>query len=160
LQDVRGAAGLQPRRQDSRTSDCSSLPSSDHRAVYNVPSSLDDCSDSLLMASRKEVVEQWSDLDRITFDAPSDTNDTNDTTLHTEIRCWRHGCNGKRFSSRSNLVRHQVELGKTRPTFTCPICNAIFSRTTARNQHVEKRRCNRIRRYSNGRERPRPRLLD
>jgi hypothetical protein len=36
----------------------------------------------------------------------------------------------------------------------------VFSRTTARNAHVAKGSCNRIRRYSNGRVRPNLRVKD
>ena len=77
-----------------------------------------------------------------------------------ELRCWEHGCNGRKFSTRSNLIRHQIEKSKARPACKCPQCGAVFSRTSARNQHVAKQSCNRIRRYSNGRERPCPRIID
>lgn len=89
------------------------------------------------------------------------TNETAaDTTTAASTRCWDHGCNGRQFSTRSNLLRHQIEKGKARPNFKCPTCGAFFSRTTARNQHVAKNSCNRVRRYSNGRERPGPRVVD
>ncbi|OSS43303.1 hypothetical protein B5807_12056 [Epicoccum nigrum] len=81
---------------------------------------------------------------------------TSKNTVHAKDRCWDHGCNGKKFSTRSNLLRHHIEMGNARPRFNCTICGAFFSRTTARDQHVEKKSCNRIRRYSNGRERPLP----
>lgn len=89
------------------------------------------------------------------------TSDVNtDKAVDTTTRCWDHGCNGRQFSTRSNLLRHQIEKGKARPNFKCPTCGAFFSRTTARNQHVAKKSCNRVRRYSNGRERPGPRVID
>ncbi|KAJ5162338.1 hypothetical protein N7492_007730 [Penicillium capsulatum] len=68
--------------------------------------------------------------------------------------CWDHGCNGKVFSSWSNLRRHQRERASQAPKCYCPRCGAHFSRTTARNQHLAKMSCKRIRRYSNGRTRP------
>lgn len=68
--------------------------------------------------------------------------------------CWEHGCNGKVFSSWSNLRRHQRERALQAPKCYCPRCGAHFSRTTARNQHLANMSCRRIRRYSNGRMRP------
>ncbi|KAK8149578.1 hypothetical protein G3M48_006462 [Beauveria asiatica] len=68
--------------------------------------------------------------------------------------CWDHGCNGRVFSSWSNLRRHQRERRGMSPKSLCPLCGAFFSRTTARNQHLANMSCGRIRRYSNGRDRP------
>ena len=79
---------------------------------------------------------------------------------NSDLRCWEHGCNGRKFSTRSNLVRHRIENSKARPVCSCPQCGAVFSRTTARNQHVARGSCNRIRRYSNGRIRPSFRVKD
>ncbi|KJX93086.1 hypothetical protein TI39_contig4417g00006 [Zymoseptoria brevis] len=42
------------------------------------------------------------------------------------LRCYEHGCNGRKFSSRSNLRRHRVEKSKMRPSCKCPICGAVF----------------------------------
>ena len=70
------------------------------------------------------------------------------------LRCWDHGCNGRKFTTLSNLKRHLRENSSERPTCRCPQCGAVFSRTTARNTHVARGSCNRIRRYSNGRIRP------
>jgi hypothetical protein len=67
--------------------------------------------------------------------------------------CWEHGCNGKVFSSWSNLRRHERERASQAPRCYCPRCGAYFSRTTARNQHLANMSCTRIRRYSNGRTR-------
>lgn len=74
--------------------------------------------------------------------------------------CWKHGCNGRKFATRSNLRRHQQEKSRARPSCQCPHCGAVFSRTTARNTHVARGSCNRIRRYSNGRVRPHERVQD
>lgn len=75
-----------------------------------------------------------------------------------ELRCWEHGCNGRRFSTRGNLVRHQRERADREANHYakafCPSCGAFFSRTTARNKHIVNQSCGRIRRYSNGRTRP------
>lgn len=72
-----------------------------------------------------------------------------------ELRCWEHGCNGRVFATPSNLARHQREKSNRRPSYLCPMCGAYFSRSTARNQHVDNKSCGRIRRYSNGRQRVR-----
>ncbi|OJJ99568.1 hypothetical protein ASPACDRAFT_43188 [Aspergillus aculeatus ATCC 16872] len=70
------------------------------------------------------------------------------------FQCWDHGCNGRHFSSKSNLIRHQKEKSKTTSNFTCPLCAAVFTRSSARDTHLARQSCNRIRRYSNGRPRP------
>lgn len=71
----------------------------------------------------------------------------------SDLRCWDHGCNGRAFTTSSNLKRHQRERSSSRAYHLCPLCGAHFSRTTARNEHVQNRSCTRIRRYSNGRQR-------
>ncbi|KAF2724193.1 hypothetical protein K431DRAFT_154254 [Polychaeton citri CBS 116435] len=75
-------------------------------------------------------------------------------------RCWEHGCCGREFSTRSNLVRHQKERSKAHTEHHCSMCGAVFSRVTALRQHIANQSCARIRRYSNGRERsmPKPRF--
>ncbi|KAK4185833.1 hypothetical protein QBC35DRAFT_502776 [Podospora australis] len=77
-----------------------------------------------------------------------------DRQAEDSLRCWDHGCNGRKFTTASNLRRHRKEKGQERPECPCPRCGAVFSRTTARNTHMERGSCNRIRRYSNGRARP------
>jgi hypothetical protein len=47
-------------------------------------------------------------------------------------QCWEHGCNGRQFSTFSNLLRHQREKSGTAAKSYCPRCNAEFTRTTAR----------------------------
>ncbi|KAI1425148.1 hypothetical protein F5Y12DRAFT_395601 [Xylaria sp. FL1777] len=69
-------------------------------------------------------------------------------------RCWEHGCNGREFSSKSNLMRHMKEKSGASNKCTCPLCGAIFTRSSARDTHIAKQSCNKIRRYSNGRPRP------
>ncbi|KAI8954490.1 hypothetical protein F4801DRAFT_605417 [Xylaria longipes] len=69
-------------------------------------------------------------------------------------RCWEHGCNGREFSSKSNLMRHMKEKSGASNKCTCPLCGAIFTRSSARDTHLAKQSCNKIRRYSNGRPRP------
>jgi hypothetical protein len=56
-------------------------------------------------------------------------------------QCWEHGCNGRQFSTFSNLLRHQREKSGTAAKSYCPRCNAEFTRTTARNGHMQHEKC-------------------
>lgn len=56
-------------------------------------------------------------------------------------QCWEHGCNGRRFSTFSNLLRHQREKSGQAAKSTCPNCGAEFTRTTARNGHMAHEKC-------------------
>ena len=56
-------------------------------------------------------------------------------------QCWEHGCNGREFSTFSNLLRHQREKSGTAAKSYCPNCHAEFTRTTARNGHMEHGKC-------------------
>lgn len=71
-----------------------------------------------------------------------------------KAQCWEHGCNGRVFSTWSNLKRHQKEKSGNAKKVLCPQCGGEFTRVTARDTHLAKGSCNRIRRYSNGRQRP------
>jgi hypothetical protein len=56
-------------------------------------------------------------------------------------QCWEHGCNGREFSTFSNLLRHQREKSGVVAKAECPVCGAVFTRTTARNIHVAQGKC-------------------
>lgn len=56
-------------------------------------------------------------------------------------RCWEHGCNGRQFSTFSNLLRHQREKSGQANKASCPNCGAEFTRTTARNGHLMHDKC-------------------
>ncbi|KAH7393876.1 hypothetical protein DE146DRAFT_110733 [Phaeosphaeria sp. MPI-PUGE-AT-0046c] len=56
-------------------------------------------------------------------------------------QCWEHGCNGRQFSTFSNLLRHQREKSGTASKSYCPRCGAEFTRTTARNGHMAHDKC-------------------
>jgi hypothetical protein len=56
-------------------------------------------------------------------------------------QCWEHGCNGRQFSTFSNLLRHQREKSGQAVKATCPQCGAEFTRTTARNGHLLHEKC-------------------
>ncbi|KKK19477.1 hypothetical protein P175DRAFT_0506121 [Aspergillus ochraceoroseus IBT 24754] len=63
-------------------------------------------------------------------------------------QCWDHGCNGREFSTFSNLLRHQREKSGVVAKAECPSCGAVFTRTTARNIHVAQGKCKGIGRDS------------
>nr|POE96953.1 hypothetical protein CFP56_63778 [Quercus suber] len=63
-------------------------------------------------------------------------------------QCWEHGCNGRQFSTFSNLLRHQREKSGTASKSSCPRCGAEFTRTTARNGHLAHDKCTKQRRPS------------
>jgi hypothetical protein len=56
-------------------------------------------------------------------------------------QCWDHGCNGRQFSTFSNLLRHQREKSGSAVKATCPHCGTEFTRTTARNGHMSGGKC-------------------
>lgn len=56
-------------------------------------------------------------------------------------QCWEHGCNGRQFSTFSNLLRHQREKSGSAMKATCPYCGTEFTRTTARNGHMYGGKC-------------------
>ena len=65
-------------------------------------------------------------------------------------QCWEHGCNGRQFSTFSNLLRHQREKSGSASKSYCPKCGAEFTRTTARNGHLAHDKCTKQRRQSEG----------
>ncbi|KAL2356040.1 hypothetical protein BJ546DRAFT_587895 [Cryomyces antarcticus] len=65
-------------------------------------------------------------------------------------QCWEHDCNGRQFSTFSNLLRHQREKSGTAAKSYCPRCGAEFTRTTARNGHMAHEKCTRQRKSSEG----------
>lgn len=56
-------------------------------------------------------------------------------------QCWEHGCNGRQFSTFSNLLRHQREKSGSASKSRCPKCGAEFTRTTAWNGHMAHEKC-------------------
>ena len=64
-------------------------------------------------------------------------------TARPKPQCWEHGCNGRQFSTFSNLLRHQREKSGTAAKSECPRCGAVFTRTTARNGHLAHDKCKR-----------------
>ncbi|THV93095.1 hypothetical protein D6D26_08301 [Aureobasidium pullulans] len=64
------------------------------------------------------------------------------------IRCYDHGCNGRTFSSISNLRRHQRERAGQSAVCFCPRCGAPFYRRWTRDHHVMRMSCLRVPRWS------------
>ncbi|CAG8973147.1 hypothetical protein HYALB_00008678 [Hymenoscyphus albidus] len=62
-------------------------------------------------------------------------------TSRPKPQCWEHGCNGRQFSTFSNLLRHQREKSGAAAKSSCPNCGAEFTRTTARNGHMAHEKC-------------------
>ncbi|KEQ84693.1 hypothetical protein M438DRAFT_405075 [Aureobasidium pullulans EXF-150] len=58
--------------------------------------------------------------------------------------CFEHGCEGRVFSSRSNLRRHQREKAQQARLLECPVCHARFYRLWTRDQHLILGRCRRF----------------
>ncbi|KAL4922594.1 hypothetical protein BDW62DRAFT_196596 [Aspergillus aurantiobrunneus] len=58
-----------------------------------------------------------------------------------EIRCWDHGCEGRKFSSLGNYRRHLREKNGQARVHPCPDCGRVFTRSTARNFHRESGTC-------------------
>lgn len=56
-------------------------------------------------------------------------------------QCFEHGCNGRQFSTFSNLLRHQREKSGSASKAVCPHCGTEFTRTTARNGHLYGGKC-------------------
>ncbi|KFY40247.1 hypothetical protein V494_03597 [Pseudogymnoascus sp. VKM F-4513 (FW-928)] len=50
--------------------------------------------------------------------------------------CWDHGCDGRKFSTYDNLLRHQQEMAGAEPKPTCPECGEEFSTEMKRNEHM------------------------
>jgi Zinc finger, C2H2 type len=70
-----------------------------------------------------------------------------------ESRCWEHGCNGRTFSTHSNLLRHIREKSGQAAKSTCPRCGAVFTRKTAMNGHMQHDKCKRKSGYNSSSDR-------
>ncbi|RYP53994.1 hypothetical protein DL768_001144 [Monosporascus sp. mg162] len=104
---------------------------------------------NLVMPNAYPVWDEPNELMRTTTnESPAAPKD------EAKAQCWEHGCNGRVFSTFSNLKRHQKEKSGNAKKVLCPQCGGEFTRVTARDTHLAKGSCNRIRRYSNGRQRP------
>jgi hypothetical protein len=68
----------------------------------------------------------------------------NDAHVHeeetTNLRCFEHGCNGRRFSNKDNLRRHFRERSVVNRA-DCYFCGITFSRKSNRDAHIASGRC-------------------
>ena len=69
------------------------------------------------------------------------TNVAKTPSLTPKPQCWDHECNGRRFSSVSNLLRHCREKDGIAIKVTCPYCQTRFTRSTAMNSHLNRGKC-------------------
>ncbi|KAL2011977.1 hypothetical protein VTN00DRAFT_4695 [Thermoascus crustaceus] len=73
--------------------------------------------------------------------SPGPENQVRVISSRPKPQCWDHGCNGREFSTFSNLLRHQRERSGASAKAECPHCGAVFTRTTARNTHIAQGKC-------------------
>lgn len=69
---------------------------------------------------------------------PHEANHVRVVQTRPKPQCWEHGCNGRQFSTFSNLLRHQREKSGQAAKATCPNCGAEFTRTTVGGPALEK----------------------
>lgn len=62
-------------------------------------------------------------------------------TASNKPRCPNPVCKGRQFSTDSNLLRHEREQHGPKRNYTCELCNAGFSRSTAKNNHRKNGAC-------------------
>ena len=74
---------------------------------------------------------------------PSRQDTADPVVLETPSKpqCWEHGCNGRQFSTFSNLLRHQREKSGSSNKSVCDRCGAEFTRKTARDGHLKHDKC-------------------
>ncbi|KAL4791025.1 hypothetical protein BDV19DRAFT_316148 [Aspergillus venezuelensis] len=92
------------------------------------------------------------------YSSPENAPTSSDPEQHVRVvsyrpkpQCFEHGCNGREFSTFSNLLRHQREKSGVVAKAECHHCGAVFTRTTARNIHVAQGKCKGLGRDSSGR---------
>ena len=56
-------------------------------------------------------------------------------------QCWDHGCNGRQFSTFSDLLRHQREKHGILTKSTCYCCGVEFTRKSAHDEHRARGSC-------------------
>jgi hypothetical protein len=68
---------------------------------------------------------------------------SNGSEEQTQFICWDHGCQGRVFTTYSNLRRHCREQSETPEKTTCEGCGRQFSRPAAKTRHQDRGRCKR-----------------
>ncbi|WPH04791.1 Hypothetical protein R9X50_00768700 [Acrodontium crateriforme] len=85
---------------------------------------------------------------------PRRNTSSNNTNANNLPRCWDPCCNGRTFSNPSNLARHQREKRGEAAKLRCSFCDAVFSRSAARNAHEAEKRCRNNNSNSNNNNEP------
>ncbi|KAG4276901.1 hypothetical protein FPRO04_14215 [Fusarium proliferatum] len=65
------------------------------------------------------------------------TRNTETLAYNSQTQCWDHGCNGRQFANRRNLVRHQREKFRMDP-IRCPYCSKIMMRKRSLPGHIRR----------------------
>ncbi|KAL2870756.1 uncharacterized protein BJX67DRAFT_246574 [Aspergillus lucknowensis] len=137
----------------------SSPPISEHMFASSQPSYIVNQSEYYL-AQGSSVAPQPQPLmsSGTVYSSPDSTPASTDPEQQVRVisfrpkpQCWDHGCNGREFSTFSNLLRHQREKSGVVAKAECPSCGAVFTRTTARNIHVAQGKCKGLVRDSSNR---------
>ncbi|KAK8114743.1 hypothetical protein PG999_006812 [Apiospora kogelbergensis] len=132
------------------SSNFSSLPSNAYMSM-DYPSAYPPASSSHSMNSHYETARPSSMNDsHMLYPVPHVLSSGSSPSHEGHVRvvqsrpkpqCWEHGCNGRQFSTFSNLLRHQREKSGQAAKAVCPNCGAEFTRTTARNGHLAHDKC-------------------
>lgn len=94
---------------------------------------------------REAMTQMSARLDQITSVLRSDPSGRptlkENPSQPESFRCLESCCKGRLFSNKSNLIRHQRERRGETAKLRCSFCDAVFSRSSARNAHEAARRC-------------------
>ncbi|KAJ1333575.1 zinc finger and BTB domain-containing protein 44 [Microdochium nivale] len=127
------------------TSSSSSLPNAHSHATftsqYRPPTSTQDHPGLMYPAPSSMVQIGEGSLMPATGSTASEPGHVRVVQTRPKPQCWEHGCNGRQFSTFSNLLRHQREKSGQASKSSCPNCGAEFTRTTARNGHLLHDKC-------------------
>lgn len=72
------------------------------------------------------------------------SDETSMTAPVSKPVCWEHGCNGRPFSTTSNLMRHQREKSGLMAKVPCPHCGIEYTRRSARDLHISRGKCRKL----------------
>ena len=98
-----------------------------------------------LLAQSQSATSGVTPSQRFTYDLGKFSNAQRNSLGENNplLRCYQHGCDGRYFSSLHNFRRHLKEKNGIANRYACSLCSRTFSRSTARNLHQQKGRCER-----------------